>query len=122
VTSQYDAIAERTLAIIARKGAANAFLVVTAGVDNPSTGLPPTSTTSVVTGSAVEAPGDPDIYLSLDLVRSNPVTLYVAAKGLGVIPTPGMNMTWAGRPYTVRLATPTGPDGVPILWTLVGSS
>jgi hypothetical protein len=117
--TKYDAVSARALATIARKGAAVAFSVVTIGVSDPSTGLPPSSTTSVATGSAVEIPGDPDVYAAFNLVLLNPITLLVAAKNLGVTPAPGMAIAWASKSYTIKLATPVSPDGVPVLWTIV---
>jgi hypothetical protein len=121
--SQYDAVASRALALIARKGAAIAFLVVTAGTPDPTTGLPPTSTTTTVMGSAVEIPGDAadrEQYIALGLIQLNPVTLYVAGSGLAATPAPGMRAIWAGKDYTIKLATRVAIDGVSvILWQLV---
>jgi hypothetical protein len=121
--SQYDALAQRALALIARKGAAIAFVVVTAGTPDPTTGLPPTSTSTTVMGSAVEVPGDladREQYIALGLVQLNPVTLYVAGSGLAATPAPGMGILWAGKSYTIKLATRVAIDGQSvILWTLV---
>lgn len=75
-----------------------------------------------VTGQAVEIEGDPDTLQTLNLIQRNPVTLIVAAQGLGLTVTPGLSFRWADKPYTVQLATPLAPDGTPIVWTVVGSS
>lgn len=80
------------------------------------------SIASDTTGQAVEIPGDPDEYRALGLVASNPCTVYVAAKGLGLTPAPGVAFRWASREYTVKAATPLQPDGDPIFWTLIGAS
>lgn len=111
MTSLYDPVATRALATITRKGGPVVFL------SDQFTGG---SIATDVTGRAVEIPGDPDVYLALGLIGSNPVTLLVAAKDLTITPKPGVRFTWVSTTYTVKTATPVAPDGTPILWTLVG--
>lgn len=116
-TSIYDEDAIDALAEIAAAGAPIIFLA-----DDFRGG----SIAADVTGSAFQDfPGDPDVYQTLSLIEKNPVTLWVAASGLGITPKPGVKFKWpaaTGTKYTVRLATPLAPDGVPILWTIVGSA
>lgn len=126
MASIYAADAADALADIREAGAAVTFpgaIPGTAGVYDPATdtwsaGTPATD----ATGYALEIEGDPDTYRALSLIQSNPVTLLIAASGLGITPRPGVVMTWAGTAYTIRLSNPTGPDGTPILWTVVGST
>lgn len=112
-TSIYTPISIRSRALITRKGAPIVFLADAwkGGTINSET-----------TGRAVEIPGDPDVYLALGLVASNPVTVIVAAKDLGITPAPGIAFRWVATTYTVKAATPVAPDGVQIIWTLVAST
>jgi hypothetical protein len=111
MTSIYDETATDALADIAAAGAPVVFLA-----DTWKGG----TVAADVTGSAVEIPGDPDVYQSLSLIASNPVTLIVAAKDLGISPAFGVTFRWSGTVYTVKLATPVAPDGEAIIWTVVG--
>lgn len=113
MTTKYATEQQDALEMITESGAAIVFLA------DAWTGG---SIASDTTGQAVEIPGDPDAYRALGLVASNPVTVLVAAKGLGVTPRPGVSFRWAARVYTVTTATPLQPDGDPILWTLIGVS
>lgn len=118
--SQYDAVAQRSLATIKRKGAKVTFPGGGPPVYDPlSDSWSGGSATSVV-GSAVQVPGDPDKLAALSLVLVNPVTLLVAASGLGIVPTPGGTFTWAGKTYTIKFSEPVAPSGVAIIYTVVG--
>lgn len=125
-TSQYNAVAERTRAVIAKKGADVVFVDLDegSGAYNPLTDTwsgGPTAT--AVTGAAVEVPGDPDRFAALGLVLANPVVLLVAATGLEITPAPGMAFTWGGVTYTIKNVEKVAPDGVTVvLWTLIGSA
>lgn len=80
------------------------------------------SLASDVTGYAIESPGDPDVYTALGIIIQNPVTLKVAALGLGVTLSPGVQFSWGGVRYAIKRATPLAPDGDPIMWTIVGAA
>lgn len=112
-TSMYEPISIRALATITRKGALIVFLA------DAWTGG---SIAAATSGRAIEIPGDPDEYRALGLVESNPVTVIVAANGLSITPKPGTRFTWVAKTYTVKTAVPVGPDGQPIIWTLVGAT
>ena len=110
--STYAEIATRALATITRRGADATILADTwrGGV-----------IAADVPVKAIEIPGDPDTYQTLNLVASNPVTLLVAASGLTVRIEAGVQIAWGGVVYTTKLATPVVPDGTTfILWTVVG--
>jgi uroporphyrinogen-III decarboxylase len=111
MTSIYDETSTDALADIAEAGAPVVFLA-----DAWKGG----TIAADVTGSMVEIPGDPDVYQSLGLIESNPVTGIVAAWNLGITPSFGTQFRWAGTVYTTKLATPVAPDGTPIIWTIVG--
>ena len=127
MTTKYaDELAD-ALADITEAGAVVTFpgaVPGTAGTHDPATDTWGGGTAATdATGRGIEIPGDPDTYRTLSLIQSNPVTLLLAASGVTITPRAGMPFVWpaGGTPYTVRLATPMGPDGTPILWTLVGS-
>lgn len=125
--SIYDAVAERALAQITKKGGVVTFPGANVGTpqtydpatDTYSGGTPP----SDATGRAVQIEGDPDRFKTLGLVLVNPVTLMIAAAGLGVTPAPGMLMSWGGKNYNIKDVDPVMPDGVtPIIYTVIGSA
>jgi len=107
--SIYDSISARAAATIERKGAPVSFSSFPSGESAAS--------------DAVEIEGDPDRFIALKLELVNPVTLLVAARPLSTFkPESGKRMLWAGTTYIVKDAEPTAPDGVPILWTVTGST
>jgi hypothetical protein len=124
--SQYDAVAQRSLATITKKGAAVVF--PTAGGTQP-TYDPATDTwsggsSSSVTGRAVQIDGDPDRWKTLSLILVNPVTLMIAASGLSITPAIGMTFMWpeSGTTYTIRDKQEVAPDGTPIIYVVTGSA
>jgi len=122
---QYDAVAQRALAAITRKGGPVTF---------PGTGTPPTYDPATdtwsggaagadVVGRAVQIDGDPDRFAALNLVLVNPVTLMVAASGLTVTPAVGMLFTWGGLTYSLKDKEEVKPDGqTPIIYVVTGST
>lgn len=78
-----------------------------------------------VTGKALQIEDDPMRFQGLGLVTSNPITLLIAAKNLGIRPVPGMVFRFGGTTYTianggVEALDPAG-DG-PIYYDVVGSA
>jgi hypothetical protein len=122
----YAQEAADALADLQEAGAAVTFVGAipgTAGVYDPATdtwsvGTPATD----APGIALQMPGDPATYRALSLIELNPITLMVAASGLGITLHPGMPLVWAGKAYTIRTADPFAPDGTPIYWDVVGST
>lgn len=126
------ALAQRTLAAIERNGGTVTFL----GADVPAgppvydpetdefTGGGSGSSEENVTGRAVQITGDPDRFAALGLVLENPVTLAVAAHGLGITPTVGESFVWPedGTTYVIKDPQDIGLDGDPILWIVTGDS
>jgi len=121
VSSIYDATATRTLATITAKGAAGVFTAGTPPIYDPLTGEWSGGTLGPVPFRAVQIPDDPARFTALGLILIDPVTLMVAAKSLVTTPTPGMPMLWAGVNYSVKNCEAVAPDGVPILFTVIGS-
>lgn len=117
---QYDAIAQRSLATIKRKGGPVTFPGGGAPVYDPATDTWSGGAASAAVGRAVQVPGDPDRMSAMGLVLVNPVTLLVAAAGLAIVPTPGGTFTWAGKTYTIKFVEPVAPDGAAIIYTMVG--
>lgn len=123
--AQYDALAQRALALITKKGGPVVF---------PGTGTPPVyneatdtyagGTAGVnTTGRAVQVNGDPDRFAAMHLTLINPVTLIVAAVGLAITPIVGMVFIWGGVRYTIKDADTLKPDGVTaIIHTITGTT
>lgn len=124
---QYDAVAQRALAAITRKGGPVTFAVQTsAPIYDPATDTWSGGTTSSITGRGVQIPDNPEQILRLQgqgFTLTDPITLMVAASGLGVVPTSGMTMTWGNNvAYAIRSVEAINPDGTsPILYTIIGS-
>lgn len=120
---KYDAIAQRALETITKKGGPVTFPGAgTPAVYDPATDTWSGGSSSVATGRAVQIESDPDRFAALKLVLTNPVTLMIAAAGLSVTPAPGMQMTWAGTTYAIKDVDPIAPDGTPIIYTVIGSA
>lgn len=119
--SQYTAIAQRTLALIRRKGAAVTFTTVTGRVYNDTTGTWTGGDPVIATGVAVQSEDDPVRFSALNLTLVDPITLTVAAHGLSTVPAPNMALSWAGVTYTVKNVEAVAPDGVAIIYTVIGS-
>jgi hypothetical protein len=120
---QYDAIAQRALAAIAKKGGPVTF----PGAGTPATYDPTTDTWSGgsagsdAIGRAVQIEGDPDELLALNIIQVDNVTLMIAASGLTVTPAAGLTFSWAGRSYTIKKKDEVAPDGTPILYIVTGA-
>lgn len=120
MSSQYDAIAQRSLAAIARKGATVSFNT-SAGIYDPVTDTWSGGTSGNALGKAVQTANDLQQLVALSLVTEKTVTLLVAARGLTVTPDRGEHFTWAGVDYTIREVETIAPDGTPILYRVVGA-
>ncbi len=127
MAGKYDAVAKRTLAVIAKRGGDVLFPGATPGtpgVYNPLTDTWTGGTGATdATGKAVQIPDDPERFKAIGLVTSNPVTLLIAAKNLGFTPAPGMRFVWASRSYStkdVEAVDPAG-DGA-VLYTVIGGA
>lgn len=127
MSGKYDAVADRTLATIERKGDIAVFRTV--GTDetdteifDPLTGLfspaPGTSGQSSE-APAVQIPADPDRFTANGMTLINALSLMVAAVPDGVVPEVGMIVQWpkgSGREYTIGYVEAVAPDGTPILF------
>lgn len=123
--SDYTAVAERVLAAIERKGATVTFPgsggtppIYDPITDTFSGGTPATD----VIGNAIQLQDDPAQFATQKLTLVNPITLAIAASGLGVTPTAGMIFVWpaGGTTYTCKGGEALAPAGVPIYWTVLG--
>jgi hypothetical protein len=119
--SQYDALSQRALATITRKGGIVTFSRGGQAVYDAATDTWSGSTTAPVTASAVQVRSNPQMLLALELVITSPVTLLVAASGLAFVPQPADTFVWTGITYTVKLVQDTAPDGYAILYRVTGS-
>lgn len=68
-----------------------------------------------VPGSAVEIPGDPEEYVNLELILSQPSTLLFAPDTYGARPEAEMTIDWAGVTKTVKYVFPFQPAGTPFM-------
>jgi hypothetical protein len=122
VSSQYDAVAQRSLAAIARKGADVSFATVAGTpVYDPITDTWSGGSAATATGKAVQTTNDLQQLVALSLVTETTVTLLVAARGLTITPDRGEHFTWAGVDYTIKQVEKIAPDGTPILYRVVGA-
>ena len=84
-----------------------------------------TSTTTTVTGSAIQVRGKPETYRALSLIESqNPTLLFTPTDydlhaGSAEFVKPGDTVTWASQVYTVKDVAPVAPDGVVIIARIV---
>lgn len=123
MSNQYDAVAQRTLATIARRGGIVTFPGTgSGGIYDPLTDAWSGAGPADAQGKAIQIEGDPDRFAALKLVLVDPVTLMIAAGGLTVTPSVGKLMTWAGVTYTIKDRDPVAPDGTPIIWIVTGST
>lgn len=122
--SQYDAVAGRALATIARKGSDVSFATISGTpIYDPFTNTWSGGTTGgAVTGKAVQTVNDTALLTALGLIAEKTITLLIAAKSLEVAPAKGMTATWAGAEYNVDHVEETGPDGTAILFRVVASA
>lgn len=121
--SKYDAVAQRALATITRKGGVVTFPgTASGGIYDPLADSFSGAGSEDKTGKAVQIEGDPDRFAALNLVLTNPVTLMIAAHGLALTPVPGMAFTWAGVTYSTKDADAVAPDGTPIIYVIIGSA
>jgi hypothetical protein len=76
-----------------------------------------TSSSSTITGSAIEVRGDVERYKALGLVLSTMPTLFFSPTTYGECPQAGDSVVWPetnGSTYTVRDVARIAPDGVTI--------
>lgn len=73
-----------------------------------------TPITTLIAGTGVQEPGDPERYKELELVSSTSPTIFFTPDVYGVIPKPGNTTIWAARRYTVRDVSPVAPNGYAI--------
>jgi hypothetical protein len=71
----------------------------------------PDSSSVTVTGKAVEVIGDPDEYVALELIQSEPITLWFVPNEIGSLPGIGATVLWAGVLKTVQTRFPVRPAG-----------
>lgn len=104
--------------LVARKGAAVTFTrtVVVYNSDDTST-----SSTTTVTGHAMQIAGDPDLYARLQLIESDNPTLLFYPDTPGSIPALGATVAWGGETLTVKNVTPLAMNGTPTAARLVVS-
>lgn len=107
---------------IAAAGASIVFTRDTSTYDAATDTRIPSTTTSCGVACRIK-PRYTDVmrFQAQGLVLTDPVTLLVAADGLTFDPQPGDTFLWAGLGSTVRSVDPTGPDGTPIFYKVVGS-
>jgi len=118
----HSALQTRVLNAIKKHGSDVTFPGAISGTYDPATdtwsgGAPG----AAVVGKAVQTKDDPERFQALGLVLTNPVTLMIAAKGLGVTPAPGQSMTWAGKTYSIVDVESVGPSGEAIYYSVTGS-
>ena len=122
MASIYDAVATRALATITAKGGTVTFNRASAGaVYDPATDQWTGGAATPATGKAVQITDNPLRFQALSLSTEDAITLLVAASGLGITPVPGDVFGWAGVFYSVKDAEAVAPDGVPILWSVIGA-
>lgn len=80
-------------------------------VYNPSTDSWTGGAVNDIPGFAVEVPGDPEEYQTLELITAQPATLLFVPVTFDSTPALGMGVTWAGTARTVRAVRPIRPDG-----------
>ena len=100
-------------------GAAVSFTHLTAGTENPLTGVFTAPTSSVVTGAAVQVKGKGLLYQQLQLIESESPTLLFSGQTFGGLPKLGDTVVWNGLTYTVRDVNEIAPDGNAILARVV---
>lgn len=100
-------------------GASVTFTQQTPGVYDAATDTFTGAATVTVAGSAVEIPGDADVYAALELVLLQARTLLFGASTYGAAPALGASVTWGGAVYTVRSVDGVSPDGNAIISTIV---
>lgn len=122
MTSIYAATAARALATIRRKGGTVLFATTSGRVYDADTGQWTGGAPVTASGWAVQEEDDPMRISALGLSLVDPVTLLVAAFGLGIVPATNMAMTWAEVIYTVKNVEALAPDGTtPITYSVIGS-
>ncbi len=129
---KYDAVAERSLAQIERKGVAVKFPGAAPGTYDPLTNTWSGSASGDVFGKAVQIDGDPDTLAALGLIGVDNATLMVgnrftdaAADGAEVAfePLVPAVFEWpvGGKSYTIRKADDVAPNGEAIIYILTGA-
>lgn len=78
---------------------------------NPVTDTEPAPTPHEAAGRAVEIPGDPEEYVTLELIPYQTITLIWVPNTIGVTPKIGSTIVWAGLPRTVKFHFPIRPVG-----------
>lgn len=119
--SIYDPVSARALVTITAKGATVTFARAgSGGVYDPVTDTWSGGSDAPASGKAVQIPDNPLRFQALGLTTANAITLLIAASGLSITPVPGDVFGWSGTFYTAKDCEAVAPDGVPILWTVVG--
>lgn len=108
------------LADVTEAGAAVTWSKTTPGTYTEATDSWSTPVTTSCAGSAVEDEGDEQMYRDLELIQSNPITLFFTPTTFGDLPTLDMTGTWAGATRSIKKIKPLRPDGTAIgMWLVV---
>lgn len=111
VVSQYDAIAQRTLTTVRRKGGIVTLFDVSPRVYDDATGRWTGGEPIVGTQPAMQLQDDPKRFQARNLVVSNPLTLMIPGWNIPVVPEPGKTLQWGTRVATIRDVEDFNPDG-----------
>lgn len=118
--SSYAAEIESAARDIAEAGAPVTFTRGT-GAYNDSTGTFASGTTTA-SADAIQVRGSPSRLAGLNRVLKDPITLLIAAAGLGdFVPESDDKMTFAGVTRTVVDTDPLAPNGVAITFRVTGT-
>lgn len=109
------------LADVSDAGAPITWSKTTPGTYDEATDTYTDTVTTSCPCAAVEDDGDPQEYRDLELIQSNPVTLFCTPLTYGDLPTLGMTGTWGGVSRTVKKirAGGTRPDGNAIAFYVI---
>lgn len=122
MTGRYATDHAGAVADVAAAGAAVSFTLTTPGTYDATTDTYSTPTTVTVSGYAIETGNDPDVYIALSLIQSNPATLFFTPSTYGAFPKLGYAVTWGGIAFTVKKVTTLSPDGVVIAaWVVIAT-
>ena len=97
------------------------FTHVVPGTHDPEAETFTASSTSTVTGSAIQVQGIPRQYAGLNLVESEAPTLLFTPSTYGELPSLGDTIEWNDVVYRVRAIFPIAPDGVAIMARVIVS-
>lgn len=107
----YTSIHAKALKRVQAKGAPVSFVKETPGAYDPieDVTLPPTQ--EIIDGYAVEVPGDPEEYQTLELIGKGAITLFFVPTTFGEAPALHSTITWAGEVHTIQSVGPIRPAG-----------